>query len=415
MSTSATIGNRLSDLGFQPLAGDPAGGRDELPRFAPASLQQAADLLGTCSREGWRVRLEGGGTRTPSPPRAQLVITSQALVGLDVYNPEDLTGGCLAGTPHATFDAVLAEHGQFLPLDPPAAGGSTLGGSMALAAAGPLRAGYGTPRDLALGLHAVTGDGRVLRLGGQVVKNVAGYDLVRLLVGSRGTLAFIAQVHVRLWARPAADATLVAPVRDRGEAAALALEIRDTIHPVALEVLGPHGGHTWRIALRVHGSEAAIADAAARVGRTREGSVLLDADAARALWGELRRAEAAAGTRIRIQGRPADLAALLLLAERLAEPAADAAAGEWSRLAHAADGIIRIHHPARRPPAEDRLAALLPGIAEEAARLNGTCICEAGPAALREAAPPPPPAAAVSRLESELRRRFDPAAILVGD
>lgn len=402
----AEIAPRLAQLGLAPEPATDGGG----VRVAPRTLQEAADVLGHCSREGWRVRLAGAGTRGRPTAPFDLEVSSQRLAGLDVYEPDDLTAGVLAGTSHAALDATLAAHRQLLPLDPFAGDDATLGGTFAAAAAGPLRAGYGTPRDFALGLHAVTGDGRVLRLGGQVVKNVAGYDLVRLLVGSRGTLAFIGQVHVRLRSLPGADATLLAGVRDAAEAAALALELRDAVHPVALEVLGARGGEPWRLALRLHGSTAVIDDAEQRV-RTRLPDVArLAPEAAAAFWAGLRRLEAGAATRLRLRARTTESARLLELAGRIT--ATDPAG--WSLAAHGADGIVRLCHPAS-PGDPARLEPLLAAVRAELLGSGGACICEAGPPGLRAAAPPPEPAAAVLRLESELRRRFDPAAILVGD
>lgn len=398
----------LARLGFQPAPGTQERGP---VRLAPHSIQEAADLLGACTREGWRVQLAGACSRGLHHGGADLVISSQALTGLDVYVPDDLTVGVFAGTTHAALDSELGKHGQMLPLDPPATERGTFGGTFAAAAAGPLRAGYGTPRDLALGIHAVTGDGRIVRVGGQVVKNVAGYDLVRLLIGSRGTLAFLVQVHVRLLSLPAADATLVVTVRDAAEAGELALRLRDALNPVALEVLGARGHEPWRIALRFHGSAAVMDEMERRARALAPRTNRLASPDAAAFWQALRRGEGAAGTRVRLQGRPTELARLLALAGRMA----DGEHGEWTVLAHGADGIVRVSHPSKQPPGEARLAALLPALCGEAATFDGTCICEAGPDVLREAAPPPAAAAAVARIQGELRRRFDPAGILVGD
>ena len=244
------------------------GDQTTLVRVLPETTEQTAAVLAACSREGWRVWPAGRGSRRgPGPgPGPAVVLSTERLVGLTIYEPEDLTVGCRAGMRHGDLAAATAAHRQMLPLEPAAGTGATLGGTLALADAGPLRAGYGAPRDLALGVTVVTGDGRVLRFGGRVVKNVAGYDVVRLLVGSRGTLGVITELHVRLRGRPEHDVTLLLDAPDAATAAALALGIRDAAAPVALEVLAdpPHPDR-WQLAVRLHGSRAVVDDGRERI------------------------------------------------------------------------------------------------------------------------------------------------------
>ena len=125
------------------------------------------------------------------------------------YVPGDLTLTVRAGTSLSEIERVTREHDQWLPLDPYGSTDGTIGATIATASAGPLASSFGLPRDLLLGLEFVNGRGDVVRGGGKVVKNVAGFDLSRLLTGSWGTLGVITEVTLRLYALPKADRTFV--------------------------------------------------------------------------------------------------------------------------------------------------------------------------------------------------------------
>ena len=134
--------------------------------------------------------------------------------GITEYMPGDLTLTARAGTTLGEIHDATRAHGQWLALDPFGSDEGTIGATIATASAGPLATRFGAPRDLALGLEFVTGHGAVVRGGGRVVKNVAGFDLTRLLTGSWGTLGVITEVTVRLHARPEADVTLAVSPND---------------------------------------------------------------------------------------------------------------------------------------------------------------------------------------------------------
>jgi FAD/FMN-containing dehydrogenase len=130
--------------------------------------------------------------------RAVAPLRSTHLSGVVEYDPPNQVIAAGAGMSLGSLQDVLAEHGQWLPLRPPLDGQTTVGGIAALNACGPERLRYGAPRDLALGLKFVSGTGRLVSAGGRVVKNVTGYDVTRLLVGSAGTLGFITEVTFRV-------------------------------------------------------------------------------------------------------------------------------------------------------------------------------------------------------------------------
>ena len=130
--------------------------------------------------------------------------------GIIDYTPSELVISARAGTPLAELESVLAQEDQMLPFEPPHFGESaTLGGSIACGLSGPRRPYTGAVRDFVLGVNCINGKGEYLRLGGQVMKNVAGYDLSRTLTGSLGTLALLLDVHVRVLPRPDLETTLV--------------------------------------------------------------------------------------------------------------------------------------------------------------------------------------------------------------
>ncbi len=173
---------------------------------------------------GARLRVVGGGTWLDAgrPVIAERRISTQALRGVVEYVPGDLVITVRAGTTLAELAEITAAHGQWLALDPytspPGLTRATIGATIATASHGPLSLGYGRARDLVLGLSFVTGTGMPVRAGGRVVKNVAGFDLVRLITGAWGTLGIITEVSLRLHARPAVDETFAVAI-DLPEAA----------------------------------------------------------------------------------------------------------------------------------------------------------------------------------------------------
>lgn len=259
---------------------------------SPGSVEETAAALAAASRAGLGV-VPAGRMTSPgpeAPDRAFVVLSTRRLAGVEDYEPADLTATARAGTLLGELAEATGPNGQWLPSDPPHAPRRTVGGLAATGARGPLAGMYGAPRDHVLGLTVVTGDGRVLRLGGRVMKNVAGFDLVRLLVGSRGTLGVVTSASVRLFPRPAADHVHVVSGEHPGELLAVARAVATAKVVPASAVLvsgGPAAPETASLVVRVHGAaEAVAADArtllgealdAARLASPSEAGVLLDA------------------------------------------------------------------------------------------------------------------------------------------
>src|SRR5262249_45858493 len=154
----------------------------------------------------------GSGTKRGlgSPPRrCDLIVSTERLDQVVEYAPANLTVVAQAGVTLASLQQTLAPANQHLPLDPPFASAATLGGIVATNASGPRRLGYGTARDLVIGTRVATTGGLLTRSGGRVVKNVAGYDLNKLYIGSLGTLGLIVEIGFKIAPRPALQTTVV--------------------------------------------------------------------------------------------------------------------------------------------------------------------------------------------------------------
>jgi glycolate oxidase FAD binding subunit len=418
-------------------------GDEELPRFAvagvvpravvaPDSVEAVARTLALCSAQGWPVEPAGAATWlvAGAPPGTPPVVISTARIGaIREYEPADLVVGVEAGMPLDALAGELATQRQSIPLDPPAAPGATIGAAIALASAGPLRAAHGTPRDMVLGVEAIAGDGRVLRFGGRVVKNVAGYDLVRLLVGSRGAFALLTSLFIRLRSVPDVDSTTIVAADDLTDAVALAAEIRRRMSPDALEVIGPGlaaqvlppgaAAARWTVLVRLRGTDAAVGEMTERLGRiTGSSAEKPGPDVAPAIWQAAGMSEAGAPLCFRVADLPSRLsqsaAAVLRITDAVSAAGAAGEVLDWRVAIHAADGIVRAW-PAALPweDALARLASDLSALAAELANAGATvswpvwpAFAEAARVALTDSG------AARQRLLTELKARFDPAGIL---
>jgi glycolate oxidase FAD binding subunit len=167
-------------------------------------VRAVAERVREAFEAGRTVRIRGAGTwvNAGRPARSDHTVSLADDRGIVEYVPGDLTLTARAGTPLSDIVAATAAHGQWLPLDPWGGDAGTLGATVSTATAGPHSFAMGLPRDVVLGMEFVNGRGDVIRAGGRVVKNVAGFDLTRLMVGSWGTLGVITEVTVRLRAVP---------------------------------------------------------------------------------------------------------------------------------------------------------------------------------------------------------------------
>lgn len=292
----------------------------ELDVSAGVVASQVADVaeqVREARARGEPLRIVAGGQWLDAgrPCTASTRLDLAALAGIVSYEPGDLTITARAATSLAEIERVTAREGQWLTLDPFGSSAGTIGATIATGSWGPLASAYGTPRDHVLGCEFVTGAGDVVRAGGRVVKNVAGFDLVRLVTGAWGSLGALTEMTVRLRARPEQDLTLIAAVNGKSAELAAAAAWKWTresdYRPLAAELIsaslaGALGlANERQLLVRLGGNAAfvrAARDSVASIGDVVEHS----AD----IWDRLRTAEPAGALVFRASALPSNVGAL---------------------------------------------------------------------------------------------------------
>ncbi len=293
----------------------------------PASVEMLAEVLAWASNARVGVVLRGGGTRIGwgrRPRPFDVVVSTRRLNRVLAHEHGDLTATVEAGAPLRAVNRELQRHRQWLPLDA-VDERATIGGAIATNDSGPLRQRYGTPRDLLIGIQLALTDGRVVKAGGNVVKNVAGYDLGKLVSGSFGSLAAIATATFKLAPLPAATSTIVATFSDRESAARAAAAVAGSqLEPSAFDADMTVGGvraSPPRLLLQFASTRAAVDAQIDRAVR-----LLVDAavdvrveEAERECWQDQSdRFWSIPGTIVRCSWLPADLARVLTMADEIA-------------------------------------------------------------------------------------------------
>src|SRR5712692_5616639 len=216
-----------------------------LPRLVviPDSVEQVAQIVALTNQQGLRLLTRGGGSRINLggiPEQIDVLLETTKLTRLLEHEAPDLTCHVEAGITLAALQAQLATKGQWLALDPPDAEQATLGGILASNASGPKRLRYGSARDLVIGLRVVQANGEVSRSGGRVVKNVAGYDLNKLYIGSLGTLGVIVEANFKLHPLPITERTLLLTYPNATDTMRTVIAILGSLlTPSALELIDP--------------------------------------------------------------------------------------------------------------------------------------------------------------------------------
>ena len=234
----------------------------------PTDAAACAALLGESARERRSLRVRGGGTKSYVGELlpTDAVLDTTGMSGIVDHVPADLTVTVAGGTRLADVRAALLERGQILPLDPPHADQATIGGLVAANSNGFGRLRYGGVRDLLIGTALALADGTVARAGGRVVKNVAGYDLNKLVIGSLGTLAVVAEATFKVQPAPPARALAAVRCREHGEAFSVASAIvRTALRPSAAVVSGGPDG--WTALIGAEGRPAEVERAMAETAR----------------------------------------------------------------------------------------------------------------------------------------------------
>jgi glycolate oxidase FAD binding subunit len=259
----------------------------------PESPDQLAALLHNAAASKQTIRLGGSFTKDDMGGPAvsgDVCLSTAALSRVVQYEPKDLTISVEAGMRWAELSALLSRNGQMIPLDPPCFDQATVGGVVAANCSGPRRRLYGTVRDAVIGMTFATLEGKLVQSGGMVVKNVAGLDMAKLMIGSFGTLAAIATVNFKLTPIPADSRTFVFHFENLQDSfAARDRILQSVLQPAALDLLNPaasdRGGLRGYCLLVQAGGDPAVLD---RYGRELAGaSALNDADSAE-LWSAVR-------------------------------------------------------------------------------------------------------------------------------
>src|SRR5262245_11389759 len=238
-----------------------------MDKVLPHSAEEFAGALASAAASNRRIRIGGGFSKDrmagPIAP-ADVVVSTSAMTRILHYEPRDLTISVEAGMRWSDLTAALAVNRQMIPLDPPFFASATVGGVVAANTSGPRRRGYGTARDVVIGMKFATLQGKIVSSGGMVVKNVAGLDMAKLMIGSFGTLAGIAVVNFKLAPAPPAR-TFVCRFSNLDEAIAERDRIiRGVLQPVALDLVNPHaaariGQDGFCLILQASGNPAVLA------------------------------------------------------------------------------------------------------------------------------------------------------------
>jgi glycolate oxidase FAD binding subunit len=380
-----------------------------VPRLVlePASVAEAVEALRALARDRMRVAFVGGGTELElgTPPEGlDAVVRTGGLARLVEHAPSDQIATVEAGMPLAELQRRLAPHRQRLALDPPKAELATVGGVISANAFGPRRHRFGAARDLVVGMSFVRADGTLAKGGGKVVKNVAGFDIPRLLVGSLGTLALVATVTVRLHPLPEAVESVLFEDLEAVQVRALVASVQAAqLEPSSAAAL-TEGGRL-EVAFRFEGFAPGVTEQLQRLlalaVSLRLGGEQLDVGAARAFWARHDSFRSGGSLRAKIAAPPAALAEVDKVALR---PLLEALHGGAAVLYP----TLGIAFAAGDPTAPDRISRTVAEARAALAPLGGTLVLAAAPAAVREIASvwgAPPPSIAVMR---HVKDQLDP-------
>jgi glycolate oxidase FAD binding subunit len=372
----------------------------------PASQEEVSSVVGACAEAGAAIIPWGGGTAMGMgnrPARADVVVALDRLNRIVEFDAANLNVTVEAGMRLADLQVELAKQREFLPLDPPAEGKATVGGILATNGSGPCRLLYGTARDWVLGMRVVLPDGERVRCGGKVIKNVSGYDMNKLFIGSLGTLGIVSEATFKLLPLPAVRRSVAGVFAELSQAAGVVAKVLDSVLlPEAMELLGPDAVALVgpRLGLDATGYGLAVSLAGTRetverqvrdfTGLFREAkaraTATLPGEQTTSAWKSVRNVFDL------LPGPPPEriTCKVSVLISRTAEILAAAEAlGRRHRLraavtAHAGSGVVRACYllGPEAPPAEV-LASGLEELRRESEKAEGSLVLQAAPAALK--------------------------------
>jgi glycolate oxidase FAD binding subunit len=376
-----------------------------IPKFVaePASAAEVSETVAWAAREKLSLLTRGAGTKMAWGPPVEsidVLLSTSRLNKVVAHRHGDLTATIEAGATLADVNRALGQHRQWIPLDPYSGDRATIGGLVATNDSGPRRHRYGAPRDLIIGIDFARGDGRLAKGGGIVVKNVAGYDLPRLMTGAFGSLGVIVTATFKLYPLAAASRTLVVDLNDPRELGALAGKILGShLTPTALEFQVP----PLRLMLRFESIESAVEEQSSKAMTLIEDGRLNGRVATRdeenELWARHARPVADA-TAIKVSTLPTELPAALTLIDRLAGGANYTAAGR------AGLGVFVLHLTG------DDQKKVITGLRESLPAGRGSAVLMNGSRDLRKELDVWGPIGDALPLMKAVKRQFDPGQIL---
>ncbi|MCJ7511141.1 MAG: FAD-binding oxidoreductase [Dehalococcoidia bacterium] len=395
----------------------------------PATVEEVAEVMRLASREDAAVIPWGSGTTISlgnTPRRYDIALCLSHLNAVVEYEPADVTATVQVGKTLADLQRHLAQHGQFLALDPPSAQESTIGGMLAVNASGPSRHAYGTARDLILGMRAVQADGRIIKAGGRVVKNVAGYDLSRLFIGSLGSLGIIVEATFKLAPLPKAERTAVVLLPSAQEAwrfanqtANLSLRAVELLNAVALRQVATvreAAQDGYALVLAAAGEPAAVERSLREIGelsrRAAASLAEVDESAQRHLWQTIASLAHPSHSGAALVCKAAVLPSQVpALSERIETTGRELSLAPLL-VSHLTAGIVYSAWPLPQDEGVQRALDLATTLRQAAADLGGSLVVEACPLALKEQIDVWGEPAADFSLMRRIKEQFDPQGIL---
>ncbi len=380
-----------------------------VPRIVvePADSAAVGRILEWASGEKLIVLTRGAGTKIGwggAPARIDVLLSTARMNAVVAHRHGDLTATIEAGATLASVNRTLAQHRQWIPIDPLWAATATIGGLVATNDSGPRRHRYGAPRDLIIGVEFARADGSLAKGGGIVVKNVAGYDLPRLLTGSFGCLGVIVTATFKLYPLTAASKTLVIDVRKASDLGLLAGKIAAShLTPTALEF----NTHPLRLIIRFESIEASVERqseaAAALISTAGLTAQTFSGHAEEQLWlDQARLMEDGGGALVKVSVLPTQLAETLSVIERLAGKDSYSAAGR------AGVGVFFV----RIKGDEASQTRVISGLRDTLPIGMGSAVVVKGPAQLRDHLDAWGPIGDGLALMKAVKKQFDPSGVL---
>ncbi|HZT77731.1 MAG TPA: FAD-binding oxidoreductase [Vicinamibacterales bacterium] len=369
-----------------------------------AQLSTLRDQLSTAARDRKTVAIAGAGTKAgwgAIAPAADVTISTLGLNALVEHRYGDLTATVQAGASLAAVNRELARHGQWIALDPPFGDRATIGGIVATNDSGPRRHRFGAPRDNIIGVEIVRADGAVAKAGGIVVKNVAGYDLGRLVTGSFGSLAVIASATFKLYPIPPASRTLVVDASDVAPITAALMASQLT--PTAIEVQT----HPLRLLVRFESIETAAEQQAAQAAdvaaKQHGAATVVSAAEETALWdAHAQRPWSGDGAVVKLTLMPVDVGPTIAwLAETLRGV-------DWEAVGRAAVGVLLVRIGGDAAHQAHTIAALRARVPEG----RGSLVVLRASDDLKRAVDVWGPAGDALPVMRAIKQQFDPAGVL---